>query len=100
MTIKKLSDRALTQLAVELRTAHLKTNQAQAKFATRTDELNTKMDQQPNSYPNWLARRTFMVQDIERRDILDDYNFWLGEENRIAAIIVAEKALRDMGITN
>ena len=99
MTIKKLTDAALTRLANELRIAHVNTDKAQAKFIARTDELKFKMDRQPNSYPNWLARRTFIVQDIERKDILDDYQFWKGEEDRVAGMIMAEKALRDMGIT-
>jgi hypothetical protein len=98
--VKPLSNAALTRIATKLREAHLKADQANAKFNARTDELNAKMDRQPRSYPDWMARRAFIVQDVERRDYLDDYQYWRGEEARIADMIQAEKNLRDMGISH
>lgn len=97
--IKPLSDRALTRLATELRVAHLKADEANAKFNQVSDELRAKMDAQPNSYPNWMTRRTFLVSNIERQDALGDYQYWRDEELRLASMIQAEKNLRDMNIS-
>ena len=100
MPIKPLSDAALTRLANELRTAHLKADQFKAKYTARNDELIAKMDRQPDVYHDWMVRRTYIVQDVERMDYLGDYNWWVGEEHRIAAMIQAEKSLRDMGVSH
>lgn len=97
--IKPLSERALTRLATKLRVAHLEADKANAKFIARSDELRAKMDRQPNVYHDWMVRRDFLVQDVERRDHLGDYQYWRDEEARIANMIQAEKNLRDMGIS-
>lgn len=97
--IKPLSDRALTRLATELRVAHLEADKANAKFMARSEELRAKMDRQPNVYHNWMVRRTFLVQDVERQDYLSDYQYWRDEELRLASMIQAEKNLRDMHIS-
>lgn len=96
--IKPLSDRALTRLATELRVAHLNATQASDRFNARNAELTAKMDAQPNVYGNWMVRRTYLLQDVERKDHLDDYQYWKGEEHRMADMIQAERNLRDMNI--
>ena len=94
--MKRLTDQALERLATELRTAHLNADKAKARFFARNDELSTKMKAQPSVYADTITRLAYMAQDVERRDALGDYNFWREEECRVALVIQAEHALRQM----
>jgi hypothetical protein len=75
---------------------HVAATQALDRFEARTAELKKHFERHPANYADETTRRNKLLDDYERRDALDDYNFSAGEEARMTARIAAEFQLRQL----
>lgn len=93
---KPVSNRVLDAWGHRLNEAFVNADRANERFKARTAELKQHIANHPNAYRDETTIRNKLIDDIDRRDALDDYSFSCSEVQRIAARIQAEVNLREM----
>lgn len=91
-----VSDRVLDAWTHRLNEAFINADRANERFKARTAELKQHIANHPNAYRDETTIRNKLINDIDRRDALDDYSFSCSEVARLAARIQAEVNLREL----